>query len=209
MGSGTSYRRAADPTPADPSTGRRETTGGTTPAKTPGTVLFLTINHTALDGPACLRILATAAQLYGGQDNAPTAPPVRPTPPRTNHPRPRRRLPPTGPARTRRPWHPEPSPATACSSPSCPSPPPEVRPYTVNDQLMVTTALMLAHWNREHGAHPAPPHHHAGGRPPQGHGHADRQRHPPGRSPFSPEELSQNHTPSPPSCAARRTAPAP
>ncbi|MDX3136338.1 condensation protein, partial [Streptomyces europaeiscabiei] len=27
---------------------------------------------------------------------------------------------------------------------------------TVNDQLMVTTALMLAHWNREHGAHPRP-----------------------------------------------------
>ena len=27
-------------------------------------VLLLTINHTALDGPACLRVLATAAELY-------------------------------------------------------------------------------------------------------------------------------------------------
>ncbi|NEB74191.1 condensation protein, partial [Streptomyces sp. SID14478] len=35
------------------------------------TVLFLTINHTALDGPACLRVLATAADLYGGRDNSP------------------------------------------------------------------------------------------------------------------------------------------
>ncbi|MPY45801.1 condensation protein, partial [Streptomyces phyllanthi] len=42
-----------------------------------GTVLFLTINHTALDGPACLRVLATAAELYGGRDNSPAAPPVR------------------------------------------------------------------------------------------------------------------------------------
>ncbi|MGK5633035.1 condensation protein, partial [Streptomyces sp. URMC 123] len=44
-----------------------------------GCVLVLTINHTALDGPACLRVLATAAQLYGGVPNAPTAPPTPPT----------------------------------------------------------------------------------------------------------------------------------
>ncbi|MER7110284.1 condensation protein, partial [Streptomyces sp. NPDC000229] len=42
-------------------------------------VLLLTVNHTALDGPACLRVLATAAELYGGRDNAPQAPPVRPS----------------------------------------------------------------------------------------------------------------------------------
>ncbi|MEU9498333.1 condensation protein [Streptomyces sp. NPDC048196] len=30
-----------------------------------GTVLLLTLNHTALDGPACLRVLATTAELYG------------------------------------------------------------------------------------------------------------------------------------------------
>jgi NRPS condensation-like uncharacterized protein len=29
-------------------------------------------------------------------------------------------------------------------------------PYTVNDQLMVATALMITHWNREHGAAPRP-----------------------------------------------------
>ncbi|MGP4013116.1 condensation protein, partial [Streptomyces sp. 4N124] len=50
-----------------------------------GTVLFLTINHTALDGPACLRVLATAAELYSGQDNSPAASPIRaPQPP--SHP---------------------------------------------------------------------------------------------------------------------------
>ncbi|KMS73524.1 condensation protein, partial [Streptomyces viridochromogenes] len=52
-------------------------TDGPRPRTARGTVLFLTINHTALDGPACLRVLATAAELYGGQDNSPAAPPVR------------------------------------------------------------------------------------------------------------------------------------
>ncbi|MGP4011129.1 condensation protein, partial [Streptomyces sp. 4N124] len=33
---------------------------------------------------------------------------------------------------------------------------PKGSPYTVNDQLMVTTALMISHWNREHGEHPRP-----------------------------------------------------
>ncbi|MCF3136926.1 condensation protein, partial [Streptomyces olivochromogenes] len=33
---------------------------------------------------------------------------------------------------------------------------PKGSPYTVNDQLMVTTALLIAHWNREHGARPRP-----------------------------------------------------
>ncbi|WP_431045490.1 condensation protein [Streptomyces sp. P1-3] len=47
----------------------------TTPDE-PGCVLLLTINHTALDGPSCLRILATAATLYSGRENAPApAPP--------------------------------------------------------------------------------------------------------------------------------------
>lgn len=45
-----------------------------------GTVLLLTLHHTALDGPACLRVLATTAELYGGADNSPSPPPVR------NHP---------------------------------------------------------------------------------------------------------------------------
>ncbi|MFV8189211.1 condensation protein, partial [Streptomyces sp. AF1B] len=33
---------------------------------------------------------------------------------------------------------------------------PKGSPYTVNDQLMVATALTIAHWNREHGAGPRP-----------------------------------------------------
>ncbi|MCX4701034.1 condensation protein [Streptomyces sp. NBC_01373] len=119
-----------------------------------GTVLFLTINHTALDGPACLRVLATAAELYGGKDNAPAAPPVR-TP-----------EPPQGPPDTPSNWSkparvapgaPEPSPGNGLLVTELPLPHrPKGSPYTVNDQLMVTTALTIAHWNREHGARPRP-----------------------------------------------------
>ncbi|MBE1596906.1 condensation protein [Streptomyces stelliscabiei] len=136
-----------NPPPASPGPGRPK-----------GTVLFLTVNHTALDGPACLRILATAAQLYGGEDNAPTAPPVRPTP------APAEPAPPE--ADTPSPWarparvaagSPEPSPGNGLLVTELPVPRrPKGAPYTVNDQLMVTTALTLAHWNREHGAHPRP-----------------------------------------------------
>ncbi|MFC9846434.1 condensation protein [Streptomyces sp. NPDC060223] len=120
-----------------------------------GTVLFLTMNHTALDGPACLRILATAAELYGGRDNSPAAPPVR-TP---GAPEAERVDTPSTWAPPARVAHgtPEPSPGngmlvTELSVPRRP----KGSPYTVNDQLMVTTALMLAHWNREHGARPRP-----------------------------------------------------
>ncbi|MEV5352421.1 condensation protein [Streptomyces sp. NPDC052693] len=117
-------------------------------------VLVLTINHTALDGPACLRVLATAAELYGGRDNSPAAPPVRPAeahrePPDT----PAAWAPPARVA----PGTPEPSPGngllvTELSLPHRP----QGAPYTVNDQLMVATALTIAHWNREHGARPRP-----------------------------------------------------
>ncbi|WP_328871159.1 condensation protein [Streptomyces sp. NBC_00287] len=118
------------------------------------TVLFLTINHTALDGPACLRVLATAAELYGGRDNSPAAPPTRT--PETPHP-------PTDtpsnwsrPARVA-PGTPEPSPGNGMLVTELPLPHrPKGSPYTVNDQLMVTTALTIAHWNREHGAPPRP-----------------------------------------------------
>ncbi|MBZ3900529.1 condensation protein [Streptomyces griseiscabiei] len=133
--------------------------GAATPTGTgTGTVLFLTINHTALDGPACLRILATAAELYGGEDNAPTAPPVRPA--RTqDEPAPAGTDTPSTwsrPARVAR-GAPEPSPGNGLLVTELPVPRrPKSAPYTVNDQLMVTTALMLAHWNREHGAHPRP-----------------------------------------------------
>ncbi|PSM41165.1 condensation protein [Streptomyces dioscori] len=121
-----------------------------------GTVLFLTINHTALDGPACLRVLATAAELYGGRDNSPAAPPTRttaevpraPDTPSTWAP----------PARVAR-GTPEPPQhhgngmlVTELAVPRRP----KGSPYTVNDQLMAATALMIAHWNREHGARPRP-----------------------------------------------------
>ncbi|MDX2999075.1 condensation protein, partial [Streptomyces scabiei] len=52
---------------------------------------------------------------------------------------------------------PQPSPGNGLLVTELPVPRrPKGAPYTVNDQLMVTTALMLAHWNREHGAHPRP-----------------------------------------------------
>ncbi|MDW8810658.1 condensation protein, partial [Streptomyces scabiei] len=52
---------------------------------------------------------------------------------------------------------PEPSPGNGLLVTELPVPRrPKGAPYTVNDQLMVTTALTLAHWNREHGAHPRP-----------------------------------------------------
>ncbi|MFC8196279.1 condensation protein [Streptomyces sp. NPDC060006] len=118
------------------------------------TVLFLTINHTALDGPACLRVLATAAELYGGRDNSPAAPPKRTTAetpstvdtPSTWAP----------PARVAH-GAPEPSPGNGLLVAEFNVPHrPKGSPYTVNDQLMVATALMIAHWNREHGARPRP-----------------------------------------------------
>ncbi|MER5937108.1 condensation protein [Streptomyces sp. NPDC001928] len=119
-----------------------------------GTVLFLTINHTALDGPACLRVLATAAELYGGRDNSPAAAPVRTTQaPHLPEETPSNWSPPARVA----PGTPEPSPGNGLLVTELPLPHrPKGSPYTVNDQLMVTTALTLAHWNREHGARPRP-----------------------------------------------------
>ncbi|MFF5517883.1 condensation protein [Streptomyces coeruleorubidus] len=117
-------------------------------------VLFLTINHTALDGPACLRVLATAAELYGGRDNAPAAPPVRPAEPRQEpSDTPTTWSPPARVA----PGTPDPSPGNGMLVTELPLPHrPKGSPYTVNDQLMVTTARTIAHWNREHGARPRP-----------------------------------------------------
>ncbi|MFJ8590405.1 condensation protein [Streptomyces sp. NPDC093598] len=117
-------------------------------------VLLLTINHTALDGPACLRVLATAAELYGGRDNAPAAPPTRPADPRQEAPDTRAGWSP--PARVAH-GTPDPSPGNGLLVTELPLPHrPEGSPYTVNDQLMVTTALTIAHWNREHGVRPRP-----------------------------------------------------
>ncbi|MET8687925.1 condensation protein [Streptomyces sp. NPDC004732] len=127
-----------------------------TPA--PGSVLFLTINHTALDGPACLRVLATAAELYGGKDNSPAAPPTR-APAAQQAPAEPPPDAPSGwspPARVSK-GTPEPSPGNGMLVAELPVPHrPKGSPFTVNDQLMVATALMIAHWNREHGARPRP-----------------------------------------------------
>ncbi|MGY0023840.1 condensation protein [Streptomyces sp. YJ-C3] len=115
---------------------------------TGNTVLFLTINHTALDGPACLRVLATAAGLYGGRDNGP------PPPPATAPPRP---APPDLPSSWARPARvapgtPEPRPGNGLLVCDLPVPRrPKGAPYTVNDQLMVATARTIADWNEEHG----------------------------------------------------------
>ncbi|MFI1163210.1 condensation protein [Streptomyces sp. NPDC020801] len=120
----------------------------------PGTVLFLTINHTALDGPACLRVLATAAEVYGGRDNSPAAPPTRP--PEAPQEQPATPSTWAPPARVA-PGTPEPSPGNGVLVAELALPHrPRGAPYTVNDQLMAGTALTIAHWNREHGARPRP-----------------------------------------------------
>ncbi|MEU6353820.1 condensation protein [Streptomyces sp. NPDC047072] len=138
----------------NPPKGRGELRDQPPPAGSQATVLFLTINHTALDGPACLRILATAAEIYGGKDNSPA-----PTPTRTQEP-------PAPPENTPSNWtrparvaqgRPDPSPGNGLLVTELPLPHrPKGSPYTVNDQLMVTTARTIAHWNREHGESPRP-----------------------------------------------------
>ncbi|MEU3945278.1 condensation protein [Streptomyces sp. NPDC029526] len=138
-----------------PSDGRAGGGEGDSPAPPPGgTALVLTLNHTALDGPACLRIVATAAEIYGGRDNAPAAPPVRPA----DEPQPPPDLPSnwSPPARVA-PGRPGTVPGNGLLVTELTLPHrPKGSPYTVNDQLMAATALTLVHWNREHGARPRP-----------------------------------------------------
>ncbi|WP_435602633.1 condensation protein [Streptomyces sp. bgisy130] len=149
-----------------------------------GTVLLLTLHHTALDGPACLRVLATAAELYGGADNSPAPAPVRAPGPRPEPP-PADQAPAPGPrlarpARIAPAPNPAPAPAPNPAPGNAPQPgkpthpgngmlltelpiparpprtPAQPAPYTVNDQLLVATWLMVARWNRLHA--PAHPH---------------------------------------------------
>ncbi|WP_234442376.1 hypothetical protein, partial [Streptomyces sp. NRRL S-1448] len=165
-----------------------------------GTVLLLTLNHTALDGPACLRVLATTAELYGsagagtgtgavggpaggkgtvptgGQDARPDSGPNggpnggpdsgpdggRPRGPRARLARParparvaadhqgRREDKGSGPGKGN---------GMLLTELLVPARPPRTggrAPYTVNDQLLVATCLMVARWNLLHGARPAP-----------------------------------------------------
>lgn len=150
-----------------------------------GTALVITINHTALDGPSCMRVLATAAEIYGGADNSPAPPPVRApgTGPRTAGSRTEREAPParhglSRPARVARDSR-APTDGNGMLIVELPVParPPKgegsgggsgedtgagedtgtgtgtgegVAPYTVNDQLLVATCLMVARWNRLH-----------------------------------------------------------
>ncbi|MGP3976955.1 condensation protein [Streptomyces sp. 8N114] len=123
-----------------------------------GCVLLVTINHTALDGPACLRVVATAAELYGGADNSPAPPPVRTLAEQRGadvESAPRGQIwmrPARVAADTRHPGTPGngmliadlPVPARPPRAPGEPA------PYTVNDQLLVATWLMVARWNSAH-----------------------------------------------------------
>ncbi|MET7617677.1 condensation protein [Streptomyces sp. NPDC005408] len=122
-------------------------------------VLLLTLNHTALDGPACLRVLATAAELYSGAAASPTSP-VRDPVGASGRPGPPPRTRPGGPGRPARV-----APATGVGAVGgngllladlpVPRRPAGVG-YTVNDQLLVATCLMIARWNRLHDAPPRP-----------------------------------------------------
>ncbi|MFJ5934425.1 condensation protein [Streptomyces sp. NPDC093071] len=113
-----------------------------------GCVLVLAVHHTALDGPACLRIVATAAEIYGGSTAQPVAPPARP--PAGPVPRPAGSW--AAVARVA-PGSPQGAPGNALLVTELPVP--RRAPgasHTVNDQLMVATALTVADWNRRRGA---------------------------------------------------------
>ncbi|MGV9690326.1 condensation protein [Streptomyces sp. NPDC003444] len=113
-----------------------------------GCVLVLAVHHTALDGPACLRIVATAAEIYGGSAAQPVAPPARP--PAGPAPRPAGSR--AAVARVA-PGNPQGAPGNALLVTELPVP--RRAPgasHTVNDQLMVATALTVADWNRRRGA---------------------------------------------------------
>ncbi|MFI1204274.1 condensation protein [Streptomyces sp. NPDC020883] len=151
-------------------------TGGNTATSVPGgTVLLLTVHHTALDGPACLRILATAAELYAETPDMP--PPPAPTP-HTVHPLPPVPLLPSLPSRPNpltRPARLAPDhTTTATTAPptgngllltDLPLPTRTPHPtnqssrplYTINDQLLVATYLMTTRWNQLHHHRPTAP----------------------------------------------------
>lgn len=121
-------------------------------------VLVVAVNHTALDAGACLRVLATVAECYGGADNSPAPAPVRARgaacdeQPRELVPLPWRR--------TARIASDTLYPGTAGNGimvadlplPSRPRrEPSKPAAYTVNDQLLVATWIMVTRWNRLHG----------------------------------------------------------
>ncbi|MFB7227288.1 condensation protein [Streptomyces fimicarius] len=117
-----------------------------------GCVLVFAVHHTALDGPACMRLAATAAEVYGAHRAAPAPAPARPAsePPAGESPA----APLARPARIAAGAPgPSPVPGNAMLLAELPVPRRESgAPYTVNDQLMVATALTVADWNRTQGA---------------------------------------------------------
>ena len=120
-----------------------------------GCVLVLTVNHTALDGPSCLRVLATAAALYGGggipeTPNTSAPPPATATVPDRSGTRGLAR-----PVRIAKDTH-TPRTGNAMLLSELPVPPRAPGGPTVNDQLLVATCLMAARWNEVHGRAPAP-----------------------------------------------------
>ncbi|MFW6690236.1 condensation protein [Streptomyces sp. MAR4 CNX-425] len=145
-----------------------------------GSVLMTTVNHTAMDGPSCLRVLATAAEVYAAGAGA--EPPAPPSPggagpggtgTRTAPAKPAPAPPPpaagrSGPTRPARIAADTSAPASAPASPGASAtgngmhlldlPAPRRTSYgaTVNDQLLVATCLAAARWNRAHGQRSAP-----------------------------------------------------
>lgn len=117
-----------------------------------GCVLLFTVHHTALDGPACLRLAATAAEIYSDSPAPPSPAPARPA----AAPLPRQSRTPAlaRPAQVA-PGSPGPAPVPGNAMLLAELPVPRREsgaPYTVNDQLMVATALTVAGWNRAQGA---------------------------------------------------------
>ncbi|MGW8888200.1 condensation protein [Streptomyces sp. NPDC055749] len=126
-----------------------------------GTVLLLTMHHTALDAGSGLRVLATTAEQYGGSAAHPVAGPVRQAPsgPAATGPatgravraRPVRVAPDSRPGAVR---------ARAVGNgmlqAELPLPPRagltgEPAAWTVNDQLLVAASLMVGRWNVSQG----------------------------------------------------------
>lgn len=129
-----------------------------------GTVLMTTVNHTAMDGPSCLRVLATAAEAYAG--GGPQAPPAGGTGSGGTRPKAAPAAPPSpppaagrsGPTRPARIAGDTSAPGTGNGLLLLDLPAPRRTSYgaTVNDQLLVATCLTAARWNRAHGARTAP-----------------------------------------------------
>ncbi|GAA2935793.1 condensation protein [Streptomyces enissocaesilis] len=124
-----------------------------------GTVLLLTMHHTALDAPSGLRVLATTAEQYGGVAGLPVTGRVRPgrsgpAPSgtgRTVRARPARVAPDSRPGQVR-------ARAVGNGMLQADLPVPRraarnggLQPWTVNDQLLVATSLMVGRWNVSQG----------------------------------------------------------